>query len=175
MLEIFKNNDKFQHSIKDNNISKLWELAHQKRIDNNSFAYFGYFMKERLIAFIQGEVWKKNNCPVATIGWAVKDKSQALTKSYGQLYWSDEIIKLENALVDFFLENKIKNIYCTVAAGSKSSKDISLARLSLFNRYVLETVLAGARCSDEDLFNHVYGRVILPIDQELIGYKHEIS
>ena len=175
MLEIFKNNDKFQHSVKDNNISNRWELAHRKRIDNNSFAYFGYFMKKRLIAFIQGEVWNKNNCPVATIGWAVKDKSQALTKSYGQLYWSDEIIKLENALVDFFLENKIKNIYCTVAAGSKSSKDIPLARLSLFNRYRLETVLAGGRCTDEDLFNHVYGRVILPIDQELIEYKHEIS
>ena len=74
-----------------------------------------------------------------------------------------------------FLENKIKNIYCTVAAGSKSSKDIPLARLSLFNRYRLETVLAGGRCTDEDLFNHVYGRVILPIDQELIEYKHEIS
>lgn len=175
MLEIFKNNDKFQHSVKDNNISGRWELAHRKRIDNNSFAYFGYFIKERLIAFIQGEVWEKNNWPVATIGWAVKDKSQTLTKSYGQLYWSDEIIKLENALVDFFLENKIKNIYCTVAADSKSSKDIPLARLSLFNRYILEIVSAGGRCTDEDLFNHVYGRVILPIDQELIEYKHEIS
>jgi hypothetical protein len=174
MLEIFKTNNKFQHSIKDNNISHRWELAHRQRIANHSFAYFGYFVEEHLIAFIQGEVWKKNDILVATIGWTVKDKSQKLTKSHGQLYWSDEIIRLENALIDFFLENGVMNIYCTVAADSKSSRDVSIARLSLFNRYVLERVPANSRCLDEDLFNHVYGRIFLPIDQDLVEYRHEI-
>lgn len=174
IFKIFNSNSKFQDGLKSDSliptIDELWFSAHSNRIKNKDFVYVGYFKDDTLIAFIQGEMWLRNNIKVASIGWTLRDKNYSLTKSHRQTYWSDEILSIENALIDIFLEHQIKNIYCTVAVDSNSSSDIPGSRLSMFKRSIIEYVKAGRRCTDPDLCNHIYGNLVLNKDQELVEY-----
>lgn len=174
IFEIFQSNSKFQGSTKfdsfTRSIDDLWFQAHSHRIKDESFIYIGYFRDDKLIAFVQGETWQRQGAKVASIGWTLRDKSYELTKSYDQPYWSHEIVLIENALIDTFLEKAVTKIYCTVAVNSLSSQNMPNSRLQLFKRSVLEIVPAGKQCNDLELRQHIYGNLTLNKDQELVVY-----